>query len=130
MRWPRRSRGRTGRRGLLRWTSPLRRIVGASALVILLFASPEAVAQTKLDWETGAGKSYVIPALEVGGFIFGLNQVNRRLFKEDNDYNTDAETIWRNLGTKPVFDSDPFSINQIGHPYQGGIYTAWPARRV
>ena len=71
----------------------LRRTVGASALALLLFTSPEAFAQTRLDWETGAGKSFVIPALEVGGFIFGLNQVDRRLYKEDNEYNTDAETM-------------------------------------
>jgi len=31
-----------------------------------------------LDWETGAGKSYWIPSLEIGGFIFGLLAI--RLF--------------------------------------------------
>ena len=103
-------------------TWPLRRLLGVSVLVILLFNSPEALAQTRLDWETGAGKSFVIPALEVGAFVFGLNQVNRQIFEDSNDYNSDAETAWRNLRTKPVFDSDPFSINQLGHPYQGGIY--------
>lgn len=55
-------------------------------------AAGAAAAAEKLDWETGAGKSYVIPALEVGAFVFSLNQVNRRLF-DGNNYDTDGETF-------------------------------------
>jgi hypothetical protein len=75
-----------------------------------------------LSWETGAGQSHLIPALEVGGFIFGLNQFNRHFVDPTRDYETDADTFWKNLRTTPVYDKDPFSVNQIGHPYQGGIY--------
>lgn len=75
-----------------------------------------------LDWDTGAGKSYWIPALEIGGFIFGLNQFNRHLVSPMDDYESDDDSIGRNLRTTPVYDKDPFSVNQIGHPYQGSIY--------
>jgi hypothetical protein len=74
-----------------------------------------------LDWETGAGRSYVIPAAELVGFIFGLNQFNRRAL-DSADYDSDMHTAARNLGTVPRFDRDPFSVNQLGHPYQGSIY--------
>jgi len=75
-----------------------------------------------LSWETGAGKSRLIPALEVGGFVFGLNQFDRHFVEPEHDYESDGRTFWENLRTAPVYDSDPFSVNQIGHPYQGGIY--------
>jgi len=103
-----------------------RRALAACALTLALLAPPAAAAEesagrTVLDWDTGAGKSYLIPALEVPGFIFGLNQFNRHVLG-GNDYDTDWDSIWRNLRTAPVFDTDPFSVNQIGHPYQGSIY--------
>ena len=74
-----------------------------------------------LDWETGAGKSYLIPALEVPAFVFGLNQLDRHIY-DSTDYDTDAESIWKNLRTTPVYDKDPFSINQLAHPYVGSLY--------
>ena len=70
----------------------------------------------------GATALTVIPALEIRGFIFGLNQFNRHFVSPQEDYETDLESIWRNLRTVPIYDKDPFSVNQIGHPYQGGIY--------
>src|SRR5213594_779708 len=74
-----------------------------------------------LSWETGEGKSYFIPALEVPAFILGLHLFNRFL-TDSNDYNTDGHSIWKNLTGPTVIDKDPFSVNQIGHPYQGSIY--------
>ena len=85
-------------------------------------AADESAQAPVLDWDTGAGKSYWIPALEIRGFIFGLNQFNRHFISPQEDYETDLESIWRNLRTVPIYDKDPFSVNQIGHPYQGGIY--------
>jgi Domain of unknown function (DUF3943) len=94
----------------------------AVALLLLLVAPAAVGAEPAvLDWESGAGKSYVIPAAEIAGFVFGLNQVNRHLSGQD-DYDSDGHTFWRNLRTAPQFDRDPFSINQLGHPYQGGLY--------
>src|SRR6266849_1597923 len=75
----------------------------------------------RLNWETGEGKSYLIPALEVGGFVVGLNAFNRAFIDSDT-YGSDRNTIWRNLRTAPEFDTDPFGVNQIGHPYQGSFY--------
>ena len=80
-----------------------------------------ALAGEKLDWETGEGKSYAIPALEVSGFILGLNQVNRH-FIDSKEYGSDFKSIGDNLTHPLVIDRDPFSINQLGHPYQGNIY--------
>jgi hypothetical protein len=74
-----------------------------------------------LDRDRGQNKSYVIPALEVPAFILGLN-VFDRLVLDSNDYDSDWDSITKNVRTAPEFDRDPFSINQLGHPYQGGIY--------
>jgi hypothetical protein len=74
-----------------------------------------------LNWETGDNKSYVIPALEVPAFILGLNRFNQHVLDLD-DFDTDWDSIWDNLSKAPKFDQDPFSINQLGHPYQGSIY--------
>src|SRR5947208_263798 len=56
----------------------------------------------RLNWETGEGKSYLIPALEVGGFLVGLNAFNRAFIDSDT-YGSDGHTIWRNLRTALVF---------------------------
>jgi hypothetical protein len=64
--------------------------------------------------------SYVIPALEVVGFAFVLNEVNRHT--DGNDYDSNLATIRRNLHSGWVTDSDPFKTNQLGHPYQGSMY--------
>ena len=99
-------------------------LTGAIALAL---ATPRAgfaeepAASPVLSWETGEGKSYFIPALEVPAFILGLHLFNRFL-TDSNDYNTDGHSIWKNLTGPTVIDKDPFSVNQIGHPYQGSIY--------
>jgi len=66
-------------------------------------------------------KSYPIPALEILGFDFLLNQFNRN-FLPGNDYDSNLSTIQRNLRRKWVVDDDPFKTNQLGHPYQGSMY--------
>ncbi|HEV3346803.1 MAG TPA: DUF3943 domain-containing protein, partial [Methylomirabilota bacterium] len=88
-------------------------------LILSLLAPAAAIAESpKLDWETGEGKSYAIPALEVTGFIFDLNQFNRH-FIDSKEYGSDFKSIGDNLTHPLVIDRDPFSVNQIGHPYQG-----------
>ena len=74
------------------------------------------------SWESGAGASYLVPALEIVGFDVLLNQFNRRYFDEPNDYHTNLSTIRRNLRRSWVTENDPFEINQLGHPYQGSMY--------
>lgn len=68
-----------------------------------------------------ANKSYIIPAVEIIGFDFLLNQFNRR-FSGISDYDSNFSTIRDNLTSSWKDDKDPFSINQLGHPYQGSIY--------
>jgi len=68
-----------------------------------------------------ARKSYSIPALEIIGFDLLLNQFNRRYFEGD-DYDTSWSSIKNNLKHGWVTDSDPYDINQLGHPYQGSMY--------
>lgn len=66
-------------------------------------------------------KSYTIPALEILGFDFLLNRFNQRRY-EGNDYDVTMSTIRRNLRHSWVTDTDPFKVNQLGHPYQGSMY--------
>jgi hypothetical protein len=91
-------------------------------IVALALAAPRpGAAAEPLSWETGEGRSYVIPALEIAGFLTGLNQVNRH-FIDSKEYGSDGHSIWKNLREPLIIDKDPFSINQLGHPYQGNIY--------
>jgi hypothetical protein len=96
----------------------------SAAAVATEEAAPAAVPQpasARLSWDTGAGKSYLVPALEIVGFDLLLNQFNRRYF-DGNDYDTSQSSVKRNLRRSWVIDDDPFQINQLGHPYQGSMY--------
>jgi hypothetical protein len=70
-----------------------------------------------------AHKSYAIPAAEIVGFEFLLNQFDRHVL--GTDFASNASTIRRNLHSSWVVDRDPFSINQLGHPYAGSMYQAF-----
>lgn len=71
----------------------------------------------------GARKSHAIPAAEVLGFAFLLNEVNRHT--DGTDFNSNLSTIRRNLHSSWLVDRDPFAVNQLGHPYQGSMYHAF-----
>lgn len=73
-------------------------------------------------WDTGIGKSYSIPALEIVGFDLLLNQFNRHFVDRTGDYDTSLSSVRRNLRSSWVVDRDSFEINQLGHPYQGSMY--------
>ena len=52
-----------------------------------------------LSWETGAGKSYIIPALEIPGFILVLNAFDRLVFRNYKQegkrvYSSTPSTAW------------------------------------
>lgn len=84
--------------------------------------SPERPKQY-LNWETGAGKSYVIPAVELIGYLLLLNQFDRHYVEPNDVYRTDTESFEKNLtDSKWVVDEDPFGTNQFLHPYGGSIY--------
>src|SRR2546428_5735060 len=99
-------------------------LTGALALALAVphagFAEEPATSPV-LSWETGEGKSYLIPALEVPAFVLGLRLFDRFL-SDTNDYDSDLHSIRKNLTSATVIDHDPFSTSQIGHPDQGSIY--------
>jgi hypothetical protein len=68
-----------------------------------------------------ARKSYLIPALEILGEEFLLNQFSRRR-PDGDDYRSNLSTIRQNLRSSWSVDNDPFKTNQLGHPYQGSMY--------
>lgn len=82
----------------------------------------------RLSWETGEGKSYLIPALEIPGFIVVLNAFDRIAYRNQEEngkkvYRSTPSTFWHNLTHGPwKYDTDAFDINQFGHPYQGSLY--------
>jgi hypothetical protein len=77
------------------------------------------------SWETGANKSYLIPALEVPGFLVLLNIYDRYAYPDQTQdgkkvYSSTFSSTWEHLRDQNwVFDQDPFNINQFAHPYQG-----------
>lgn len=78
-----------------------------------------------LSWETGAGKSYLIPGVEVPGFLILLNVYDRIAHSHQTEddkrvYSSTFSSTWEHLSRQHwVFDKDPFNINQFAHPYQG-----------
>jgi Domain of unknown function (DUF3943) len=85
--------------------------------------TPDEEPKQLLNWETGAGKSYVIPAVELIGYLLLLNQFDRHFTEPKNVYRTGTESFWKDLtDSKWVVDTDPFATNQFLHPYGGSIY--------
>ncbi len=71
----------------------------------------------------GAGRSYVIPAGELIGYLALLNQFDRHFVDPKDVYRTGTKSTWKNLtDSKWVIDTDPFATNQFLHPYGGAIY--------
>ena len=71
--------------------------------------------------EWGAQKSYAIPALEIFGFDVLVNQFDRHYYG-CCEFHSNLSTIRHNLSNGWVVDSDGFTVNQLGHPYQGSMY--------
>ena len=74
-----------------------------------------------LTAEIERNKSYAIPAAEIIGFDLLLNQFDRQYFG-CCEFHSNARSIRRNLRSSWVNDRDPFTVNQLGHPYQGSMY--------
>ncbi len=81
--------------------------------------TPEPQARPDTSTLIDSRKSHAIPALEIIGFDFLLNRINRR---SSDDYNVTMSSIRRNLRGGWVVDNDPYKVNQLGHPYQGSMY--------
>jgi Domain of unknown function (DUF3943) len=75
------------------------------------------------SWETGAGRSYVLPAGEILLYEFLLNLYDRNYVDPTSDYKSTGTTIWEHLtDSKWVIDNDQFKVNQFLHPYGGSVY--------
>ena len=81
-----------------------------------------------LSWETGEGKSYFIPALEILGLTLAVNALDRLVYGDEVQdgkkvYSTNFSTFWDHLIHGPWrYDNDGFEVNQIEHAYHGSIY--------
>jgi len=79
-------------------------------------AAPTAFAAEKpqpvLQWGIGDGKSHLVPALDILGFDFLLNQFNRH-FIDAKTYGSNFSSFRKNLTGKWVYDTDPFATNQF-----------------
>jgi len=100
-----------------------RRVISLAAVLFGALVLPTVgLAQDRkgyvLDWDSGTGKSYVIPAAEIVGFIAALNAFDRLAIDEET-YGTDGNSIWKNLHTAPEFDKDPFRYGVIPEPLVG-----------
>jgi hypothetical protein len=89
---------------------------------------PEA-SKPVLSWETGAGKSYLIPALEIPTFLLLLNGYARLAYPDSVEldgkktYDSNLSTFWDHVVHGPWgVDEDAFAMNQFNHPYQGSMY--------
>lgn len=83
-------------------------------------ALPADSSMTRAQADIQARKSYWIPAADILGFQLLLNVFNRHVYGAE--YDSDAASIKRNLQGSWRVDKDPFTINQLGHPYQGSLY--------
>ncbi|MGH7183917.1 MAG: DUF3943 domain-containing protein, partial [Nitrospiraceae bacterium] len=76
-----------------------------------------------LNWETGEGRSYLIPGVELLSYLFLLNQYDRHFTEPEDIYRTNFDTFREHLtDSKWVLDNDQFSVNQFLHPYSGSVY--------
>jgi len=81
-----------------------------------------------MSWETGAGKSYVIPAVEAPVFLGLLSLYDRHAFPDVMEngikvYSATWTSTQDHIKHGPwVIDQDSFQMNQFGHPYQGTVF--------
>jgi hypothetical protein len=73
-------------------------------------------------WGEGEGRSYWVPALDIVLFDVLLNRYNYYLTDLPEDYDVTSSSFEANRTGAWVYDSDPFDINQFGHPFQGSMY--------
>lgn len=71
--------------------------------------------------EKEAGKSHLIPALEIVGLDVLLNRFD--YYASDKVvYGTTFSSFRKNATGRWIADTDPFAMNQFYHPYQGSLY--------
>ncbi len=101
--------------------------IGRKLFLILLVATgrPDfGWGQTTIPDSTH-GRSKILPAVEIVGFLTALNVYDRYAYSnlyEDGKkvYAVTLNTAWDHLRHERwVHDNDPFNVNQFGHPYEG-----------
>jgi hypothetical protein len=79
--------------------------------------------------------NFVLPIIEIVGMDALINLAGRR-GPEADAYKVSGASIRSNVKGAWVIDNDPFSVNQLMHPYQGAMYhniarssglTFWPS---
>ncbi len=93
-----------------------------SSVALQQDAAPPSIGDSKSDFlaDIEARKSYWIPVGEIVGFDFLLNEFNRHFVGDE--YKSNLTSIRHNLRSSWHTDTDPFTVNQLGHPYQGSMY--------
>lgn len=104
--------------------SPFHRALYSTVFLLLLLSSIRLSLRADQQIETGEEERsprYGIAAMEAMGsnlFLLGINRYIRQA-----DYAMiSPDSIHTNLTSGWVWDQDEFSVNQIGHPYQGSFY--------
>jgi hypothetical protein len=92
------------------------------AAALALLAGTAAFAQVQEEPTPQQPRELALPLLEIVGFDFLLNRINRCCGTDRGDYAVSVGSIRRNLRSSWTVDSDPFGVNQLGHPYQGSMY--------
>lgn len=108
------------------------RVVQLVILVGLAGTAAPARAQVNDGADSSRHRSYLIPAVELTGFLALLNAYDRVAYANEVEdgtkvFNSTFTTTWGHLREQRwVHDQDPFNVNQIGHPYQGATMYGWP----
>ena len=85
---------------------------------------PPTDSTSEIGAETPIPKNYVVPLIDIVAFDFLVNRSGYALI-DRGTYDVSRSSIRRNLTSTWVLDTDPFSINQFLHPYQGSMYHAF-----
>lgn len=84
-------------------------------------AAPIDTATSATALDSVPPKAYFRPAIEILASNFAIGAYNRHV-REVDYAQVDAGTVWHNLVHEWVWDDNNFTVNQIGHPLQGGLY--------
>jgi len=103
---------------------PLAPTLAAAALLLSVATSTLAQVQEPPDTPPAAKRELWLPLAEIIGFDILVNRANYYWGPESDkpDYAVTMDSIRRNLHSSWTVDSDPFKVNQLGHPYQGSMY--------
>ncbi|MDB5859581.1 MAG: hypothetical protein JWQ76_3270 [Ramlibacter sp.] len=100
------------------------------AAFLLLFAATASFAQAPMQAQAQVADpplpaqkpDYLLPLYEIIGFDLLVNRINYCCGTDRIDYAVTLDSINHNLHSSWTVDRDPFSVNQLGHPYQGSMY--------